>query len=133
MLLASTDICRRQNRSAQANAVIECRADFPAARSNDPYSVFPSMAMHWPRRDAANVSTQACMTERNSTVSSRANTRLNVSWLGTPYSNVTNWRNHSRLLLANRSTSAHPWAPQSVAVRAKNSFQRDRDSWRDVL
>jgi hypothetical protein len=32
--------------------VIECRADFPAARSNDPRSVFPSMATPWPRSDA---------------------------------------------------------------------------------
>ncbi|MEZ6144045.1 MAG: hypothetical protein R3B91_01165 [Planctomycetaceae bacterium] len=45
---SSTDSCRNTSRVSVAKAVIVCSGDWSAARSNEPFSVFPSIAIPGP-------------------------------------------------------------------------------------
>src|ERR1700704_2200374 len=52
--------------------------------------------------------------------SSMRNTRLNVSWLGTPCFSVRTLRNKSSFVCANKAMSQQPFAPHNVAKSAMN-------------
>jgi hypothetical protein len=58
----------------------------------------------------------------NASGDSAANTRPNVSWLGTPPGRSRKRLNHSILLLANTSTSAQPPAPQITPHTARTTM-----------
>jgi hypothetical protein len=62
-----------------------------------------SCAIHRPNRSA------------NASGSSLANTRSNVSWLGTPWGSSRNRRKNASLLLPYSAISSHPSAPAITA------------------
>src|SRR6202790_2572870 len=54
--------------------------------------------------------------------SSMRKTRLNVSWLGTPWAKTKTVRKSPLLVAANNAMSQQVWAPHSVAKRAINKI-----------
>jgi hypothetical protein len=96
------------------------------ARSKLRRMALPSIAISRPPDASASADTHATKHRSNASGSSAANTRPNVSWLGTPPGRPRNVLNHASLLRANNSTSAHPSAPQITAQTARTTMSFSR-------
>jgi hypothetical protein len=105
------------SRASQAKAVTTCSGDAPAAQSNDRRSVLPSIATtprpSWPR-PSRNRPKQA----PKAAGSSSRNSRLNVSWLGRPFSSFRKLRNSRSRSRAKSAKSTQLSAPQTEATSA---------------
>ena len=76
--------CAKQRSLADDQALIMCMAALLLARSKEPRSVFPPMAIRPPVAGPAKVLTQERKQRSNASGSSAANTRANVSCEGMP-------------------------------------------------
>ncbi len=117
--LVSTATWPSVSRASQAQALTRCSGFLPAAVSNEPRSVLPSMATTSPATAAPAASSHCWMQAINWAGSRRAKTRPKVSCEGIPLGKSRNVRKKSSLALLKRSMSAQPLALPKVAQTAR--------------
>jgi hypothetical protein len=119
LLLSATATWATTTRLASTNALTRWAIPLAShACSNDRRIALPSTATSRPPDEPDSAVTQLTNRRSNASGSRRANTRPNVSWLGTPPGRSRNVLNQASFEWANTSTSAHPPAPQITAHAA---------------
>ena len=114
---SSTATWPKTSRAPQAQAETRCKDEASVARSYERRSVLPSTAT-----TPCAASAKRCMKREkhasNRAGSSRRNTRLNVSWLGTPRRSGRKRRRNPSLARPNTAMSEQSSAPHSMAQNA---------------
>ena len=115
--LASVATWPSTSRCSQPQADTICSADLPLALSNERRSTLPSIATT-PWQVSANRAMNRWKQWRNCSVSSKRNSRLNVSWLGAPCSSLRKPRRNPSLTRANSAMSVQSSPPESTVHSA---------------